>query len=132
MKKNIIIGLAFAMLWVVMEVRATHFAAEVVSYKPGTGFATDWSTGAGYTKKVAILGPPARETPGEWGGPITPFSPPYLLDQILSIGEGGEVTLKFARPIRDEPQNPYGLDFIVFGGAMYELGKHARGVDENN
>jgi len=22
--------------------------------------------------------------------------------------------------------------FIVFGGAMYELGKHARGVDENN
>jgi hypothetical protein len=120
-KKNIIIGLAFAMLWVAMEVRATHFAAEVVSYKPGTGFATDWSTGAGYTKKVAILGPPARETPGEWGGPITPFSPPYLLDQILSIGEGGEVTLKFARPIRDEPQNPYGLDFIVFGGAGFTI-----------
>lgn len=103
------------------QARATPFAAEVVSYEPGTGFATDWSSGAGFTDEEAILGAPARETPGEWGGPITPFSPPYRLDQILSVGEGGQVTLKFARPIRDEALNPFGLDFIVFGGAGFTI-----------
>ena len=121
MKRIIIILLGLAALPGASETRATQFAAEVVSYKSGVGFATDWSTGAGYTNKDAIVGPPARETPGKWGGPITPFSPPYLPDQILSIGEGGEVTLKFGKPIRDESINPFGLDFLVFGGAGFVI-----------
>ena len=121
MKRVIIIALGLAALLGVREARATQFATEVVSYEPGVGFAADWSTGAGFTSKDAIIGAPARETPGEWGGPITPFSPPYLLEQILSIGQGGKVTLKFARPIRDEPLNPFGLDFIVFGGAGFTI-----------
>ena len=121
MKCIIIILLGLAALPGASETRATQFAAEVVSYKSGVGFATDWSTGAGYTNKDAIVGPPARETPGKWGGPITPFSPPYLLDQILSIGVGGEVTLKFTKPIRDETLNPFGLDFLVFGGAGFTI-----------
>ena len=121
MKRIIIILLGLAALPGASETRATQFAAEVVSYKSGVGIATDWSTGAGYTNKDAIVGPPARETPGKWGGPITPFSPPYLLAQILSIGEGGEVTLKFGKPIRDESINPFGLDFLVFGGAGFTI-----------
>ncbi|HJN90471.1 MAG TPA: hypothetical protein QGG93_09075 [Verrucomicrobiota bacterium] len=121
MERIIIIALGLAALSGVGEARVTQFAAEVVSYKSGVGFATDWSSGAGYTNRDTVLGAPARETPGEWGGPITPFSPPYRLDQILSIGEGGEVTLKFARPIRDEPLNPFGLDFIVFGAAGFTI-----------
>ena len=121
MKRIIIIALGVAALPGASETWATQFAAEVVSYKPGTGFATDWSTGAGYTKKEAIVGEPTRKTPGKWGGPITPFSPPYLLAQILSIGEGGEVTLKFGKPIRDESINPFGLDFLVFGGAGFTI-----------
>jgi hypothetical protein len=121
MKRIVTILLGFAALPGASEIRATQFAAEVVSYKPGVGFATDWSTGAGYTNKDAIVGPPARETPGKWGGPITPFSPPYLPGQILSIGEGGEVTLKFGKPIRDESINPFGLDFLVFGGAGFAV-----------
>ena len=121
MKRIIIILLGLAALPGASETRATQFAAEVVSYKSGVGFATDWSTGAGYTNKDAIVGPPARETPGKWGGPITPFSPPYLIGQILSIGEGGEVTLKFSKPIRDESINPFGLDFLVFGGSGFTI-----------
>ena len=121
MKCIIIIELVLAALLGASEARATQFATEVVSYKSGVGFATDWSTGAGYINKDAIVGPPARETPGEWGGPITPLSPPYLLDQILSIGVGGEVTLKFGKPIRDESINPFGLDFLVFGCAGFTI-----------
>ncbi|HIM67425.1 MAG TPA: hypothetical protein EYM45_02550, partial [Verrucomicrobia bacterium] len=129
MKRIIIILLGLAALPGASETRATQFAAEVVSYKSGVGFATDWSTGAGYTNKDAIVGPPARETPGKWGGPITPFSPPYLPGQILSIGEGGEVTLKFGKPIRDESINPFGLDFLVFGGAGFAITNGDFGVD---
>ena len=65
MKRIIIIALGFAALSGVREARATQFAAEVLSYKSGTGYATDWSTGAGFTNKDAIIGAPARETPGE-------------------------------------------------------------------
>ena len=119
MKGTVFIALGFVVLSAVSEARATQFAVEVVSYEPGSGFATDWNSGVGFTNRDAIIGAPARSTPGKWGGPITPFSPPYLSDQILSIGRGGEVTLKFAKPIRDEPFNPFGLDFIVFGGAGF-------------
>tara|TARA_B110000467_G_scaffold164686_1_gene195045 strand:- start:1939 stop:3603 length:1665 start_codon:yes stop_codon:yes gene_type:complete len=121
MKRIIIILLGLAALPGASETWATQFAAEVVSYKSGVGFATDWSTGAGYTNKDAIVGPPAREMPGKRVDLITPFSPPYLLGQILSIGEGGEVTVKFAKPIRDESINPFGLDFLVFGGAGFTI-----------
>ena len=93
MKRAIIIALGLAVLSWVSEVGATQFAVEVVSYETGTGFATDWNTGIGFTNRDAIIGAPARATPGKWGGPITPFSPPYLSDQILSIGRGGEVTV---------------------------------------
>ncbi|SVA83394.1 uncharacterized protein METZ01_LOCUS136248, partial [marine metagenome] len=119
MKGTVFIALGFVVLSAVSEARATQFAVEVVSYEPGSGFATDWNSGVGFTNRDAIIGAPARSTPGKWGGPITPFSPPYLSDQILSIGRGGEVTLKFSKPIRDEPFNPFGLDFIVFGGAGF-------------
>ena len=121
MKGTVFIALGFVVLSAVSEAHATQFAAEVVSYEPGTGFATEWNSGVGFTDKDAIIGAPARETPGEWGGPITPFSPPYLPEQILSVGQGGEVTLKFAEPIRDERLNPFGLDFIVFGSAGFTI-----------
>ncbi len=121
MKRIITILLGLAALPGASGTRATQFAAEVVSYKSGVGFATDWSTGAGYTNKDAIVGSPARETLGKRGEPITPFSPPYLPGQILSIGEGGEVTLKFDKPIRNESINPFGLDFLVFGGAGFAI-----------
>jgi len=121
MKRIIIILLGLSALPGASKIWATQFAVEVVSYKSGVGFATDWSTGTGFTNKDAIVGPPAREMPGKSVDPITPFSPPYLLGQILSIGEGGEVTVKFAKPIRDESINPFGLDFLVFGSAGFTI-----------
>ena len=121
MKRIIQITLAVAGLAGGGVLQAAQFASEVVSYEPGEGFATDWATGEGFTKSDSILGAPSHETPGEWGGAVTPFSPPYLMDQILSIGKGGQVTLKFERPIRNESLNPFGLDFIVFGAAGFTI-----------
>jgi len=120
-KNWIFIVVGASLLWTPGTLRASSFATEVIDYEPGEGFAKDWATGAGFTKTGSILGPPSSVTPGEFGGPVTPFSPPYLLDQILSIGKGGQVTVKFDRPIRNESLNPFGLDFIVFGAAGFTI-----------
>ena len=61
------------------------FADHVTAYEPGTGFATDFSSGLGFTNTVAALGAPSAVTPGEFGGPVTPFSPPFVAEQLLSI-----------------------------------------------
>ena len=121
MKNWIFIVVGASLLWTPGTLRASSFATEVIDYEPGEGFAKDWATGVGFTKTGSILGPPSSVTPGEFGGPVTPFSPPYLLDQILSIGKGGQVTVKFDRPIRNESLNPFGLDFIVFGAAGFTI-----------
>jgi len=36
-------------------------------------------------------------------------------DEIVSIGTGGHLTVRFGTPILDDPSNPYGVDLIVFG-----------------
>ncbi len=98
-----------------------RFADAVVAYDPGTGFATDFSTGLGFTNEVAVLGAPSLETPGDFGGPITPFATPFLIEQLLSVGEGGHVILEFDPPIFDQPGNPFGLDFVLYGNAGFTI-----------
>jgi hypothetical protein len=88
---------------------AGPFAAAVVSYQPGSG------GGAALTNALAALGAPATVTPGDW---VTPFNPPYLADQIVSLGAGGSLTVRFDTPITDDP-HPYGLDFLVHGNTMF-------------
>lgn len=96
-----------------------QFAAEVRAYNPGTGFATEFGTGAGYTNAASILGEPSRVTPGMFGGPVDVFSPPYLVNQLLSVGTGGMLELRLDTPATRNPLNPFGIDFIVFGGAGF-------------
>ena len=90
---------------------ATNYAAHVIGYNPGAGFAP------GFTNAQAVLGEPARVAP--FGEDIDPFDPPYGTNQIASIGAGGSITIKFHRPIFDTPHKPHGLDFIIFGNAGF-------------
>lgn len=105
---------------------ARAYASTVVEYQPGTGFATEWPTGAGYTNQSAILGPPSQFTVDPdpaFGGtfPVDPFSPAYLRTQLLSIGEGGSVTFELGQPALNDPTHLFGIDFIVFGSAGFVI-----------
>jgi hypothetical protein len=104
--------------------RAGGFAAEVVDYQPGVGYATDWATGAGYTDAATVLGQPSRQTidpDPQWGGTfeVNPFNGPYLLSQMVSIGEGGSLTIRLGSPATDDPAHPQGIDFIIFGQSAF-------------
>lgn len=96
-----------------------QFATSVVDYQSGTGFATEFGTDAPYTDSSTALGAPAAATTGEFGAPITPFNSAFEKEQIVSLGEGGSLTVQFANPIQNNAANPYGLDFMIFGSAGF-------------
>lgn len=95
------------------------FADRVAGYEPGIGFHVEGSSGLGYTNANSTLGAPSAETPGQFGGPVTPFAPPYLREQLLSIGAGGHLILEFDPPIFNHPANPFGIDLILYGNAGF-------------
>ena len=113
--------LAIASCCVTTHIQAAAYADSVVSYMPGTGFATDFSTGAGLTNAASALGEPSRSTPGDFGGPVDPFNPPYLASEIVSIGAGGSLTLALSAPVLNDPNHPYGLDFDIYGNAGFDI-----------
>jgi hypothetical protein len=115
MPKKLILGLAYASVSLTLTTHAASFADSVVAYSPGTGIP------AGYDNPNAALGEPSRVTPGQFGGPVDPFNPPYLKDQLVSIGAGGSLTLSFSSPIQNSAANAYGLDFIIFGNSGFQI-----------
>lgn len=99
------------------DVASTPFAVEVVSYDAGSNAAF------GYTNPLAALGGITRFTSPDsiWGGPVGPFSPAWGTDEIVSVGAGGHLTLRFDRAITDSPDNLFGIDLIIFSNAGFIL-----------
>ena len=90
------------------------FATRVVSYIAGTGAAT------GHRNPQTALGEPTRMT-GTSSAPetVTPFQPAWMPNQIVSIGAGGSLTLELGQAAIDSPNNPFGVDLIVFSNAFF-------------
>lgn len=113
MQKPSFVALALAGALFVPTVASAQFADAVVSYTSGTGFQPGFDTPA------ATLGEPSRVTPGQFGGPVDPFNPPYLNSQLLSLGAGGSLTVQFNAPILNSSDHFFGLDFSIFGNAGF-------------
>jgi len=105
--KKLTLALALASGVITPLTTRAQFAESVVSYNPGTGFAT------GYTNTTAALGAPTL------GNGVSPFDPPYSQNQLVSIGAGGEITLQMSTPILNNPSDPFGINFIVFGNEFF-------------
>lgn len=93
---------------------AGPWASMVISYDPGTNPAP------GYSDPMTALGRPERFTgEGVFPGAVTPFNPAWKTDELVSIGEGGHLTVKFDKPIRNSKGNPFGIDLLIFGNTGY-------------
>jgi len=105
MSKLRLFVLAGASLFVVSTIRAAGFADTVIAYDLGSGSAS------GFTNASTVLGAPTSTA--------NPFSPAFRNTQLLSIGAGGYLTVQFSTPIANDPGNPYGLDFSIFGNSGF-------------
>jgi len=102
---------------------AEDFANTVLSYVAGSNPAN------GFTNPLVALGPPERFTgEGIAPGVVTPFHPCFSTNEIVSIGAGGQLTLSFDPPLRDQANNPFGIDFIVFGNSFFTDAAYPNGV----
>ncbi|MFI4892166.1 MAG: GC-type dockerin domain-anchored protein [Phycisphaerales bacterium JB060] len=90
------------------------WAAEVVQYAPGA------DVPAGFDDPASALGEPSRYTGvGAFPGVVTPFNPPYLAGEVVTIGAGGSLTVRLGTPAIDAATNPFGVDLIVFHNGGY-------------
>jgi hypothetical protein len=90
------------------------WASSIISYTPGAG------VDPGYTNPSAALGEPTRFTGvGIFPGAVTPFNPAWMPGELVSIGPGGSLTVQLGRPVVNDPLNPFGIDFLIFGNAGY-------------
>jgi hypothetical protein len=112
MNKKYLWALAVAGAFLVNHsIAAVHFAVRVVDYDPGVNYA------AGYTNTESVIGDISRVNP--FGDAVEPFNPPYGQQQVLSIGEGGSLTIEFDQPIRNDRRNTFGIDFMIFGNSGF-------------
>jgi hypothetical protein len=112
MKKNLFVSLALAGILFVPATTRAQFASTVSSYTEGSGVSS------GYNDPTAALGAPTTFIGYQ---NADPFNPPYQSSDIVEIGTGGSLTLQFNTPIQNNPNNPFGLDFIIFGHAGFNI-----------
>ena len=107
------------------------FATTVVDYYAG-GVGWDWVSFERFDDPSTALGRPTVDTTGDdyflfpdSQVPVVPVYPALRARELVSIGlSGGQLTLAFDHPVFNNPDNPYGADFIVFGNSLQEIGKN--------
>jgi hypothetical protein len=114
------------------------FAVQIVS-------ANNVNSASPYNDPTAVLGHPTLKfRNGSATAAIhrsKTVEPPYYKDPngsnvITKINVGGYVTVNMGRKIYHDPNNPYGVDFVVFGNSFYTAGGYTGGAisdatDEN-
>lgn len=106
---------------------ANDFATEVVSYTQGDGVGYDVINLQLYNHPETALGRPTLLTTGDWTigpgilMPVVPVYPAWRSFEIVTIGRGGELVLKFNHRVGDDENNPYGIDFIIFGNSWWPV-----------
>ena len=122
----VLILLHFAATAAAYDYDANDFAAEV-SYIQGAGVGYDWIDLKDYNDPYTALGRPTLETTGDLNiGPeismaVVPVYPAWRSFEVVTIGSGGELVLRFNHPVGNDENNPYGIDFIIFGNARMNL-----------
>jgi hypothetical protein len=81
-----------------------------------------------YNNPTAVLGRPTLQFIDPYDGDVTDrvsiIDDPYNVapngsDVITEISSGGQITVQLGRKIYDDPNNPYGVDLIVYGNSFF-------------
>jgi hypothetical protein len=86
-----------------------------------------------YDDPASVLGPPSTNFYDTWawfdgGTPdrrVKLVEPPFNTATIAggklitTMGEGSQITVKMGRKVYNDPNNPYGIDLIIFGNAFF-------------
>ncbi len=112
---------------------ASDFAVEVVEYVRGGPVPWDYIYQIPFDEPSAALGRPTVDTTDDPPPPgpetrlqtVVPVYPAFRVYpdfvtgepvyELVSIGAGGHLILRFDHPVENDPRNPAGIDFIVFG-----------------
>lgn len=108
---------------------ASDFAIEVTEYVQGGSVPSDFVYGMPFDQPQYALGRPTVDTTGDGNAGTTndllavlPVYSPLRVWEMVSIGKGGYLILKFDHPVIDDPRNPCGIDFIIYGNSRQSIG----------
>ena len=77
------------------------------------------TTAANYKNTDNVLHRPSCYMDGPRGGVVSPYNPAWMAGELLTLnGEDNFVTIVFDHNVVDDPNNPWGLDLIVFGNSL--------------
>ncbi len=108
----------------------SDFATEVISYTPGVGVGTDWISGQPFADPTTALGRPTVDTTGDnfllgpasMAIPVNPVFAPFRSHELVTVGAGGTLILKFEKPVEDHAANPFGIDLLIYGNSFEQIG----------
>jgi hypothetical protein len=121
-KKALIARIVVASMGIVSSALASPFATELVSSSGLAGTSL-------YNDPYAVLGQPSAQFNNRSASSpeirrVKLVEPAWNIGAaneklITTLNTGQQVTVKFDHQVMDDPQNPYGVDFLVFGNAFF-------------
>jgi len=112
-----------------LDYDSNDFAVEVIAYVQGSGVGNDWLTGQPFNDANSALGRPTLKTTGDgWyipvdeNVPVVPVYPPFRAFELVTVGNSGQLTVKFNHRVANDENNPHGIDFIIYGDAYLIIG----------
>ncbi|MBN1906185.1 MAG: hypothetical protein JW927_13925 [Deltaproteobacteria bacterium] len=124
MKKFLLVTFLFGMAVVALSatVFGSPYATDLISY-------SSTLTGSSlYNDPNAVIGAPATDFKNTWGSAATAHvklvEPAYNVGLdgsklITTLNNGQYIVAGFDHQVMNDPNNPFGLDFLVFGNAFY-------------
>jgi hypothetical protein len=107
---------------------SNDFASEVIEYVQGTDIPNDLLSNKLFNDPNTAIGRPTLETTGDgWyippyvNVPVVPVYAPFRAFEVVTVGTGGRMTVKFNHPVANDRNNPYGIDFIIFGNTAQTI-----------
>ena len=109
--------------WTKYEASEPNYIPNAAESPFGYAIVSAYTDAYDYNNSHNALGAPTAYMNYQYGGVVNPINPAWGESDLYSLVQYDEETpaaidIEFDHRVYDDPQNPYGQDFIVFGNAM--------------